>query len=147
MRSLAVVAVGLALGIGVAVAVIARSGADDGATKPAASRPQAAEARRENRRVLTAEQTKRLVRYASALHACLRSRGINVAAPAKEPRAIAIETEKAVGLERLVGLVTGCAGRLGDPPSPSSLQAVDGRTIALSVPKQCLLDPKGELAQ
>jgi hypothetical protein len=81
-----------------------------------------------------------------ALHACLRSSGVDVSAPTKDPRAITIEAEKALGLERLVALVSACAGPLGDPPRPSSLQAVDARRIVLSVPKQCLLDPKVELS-
>jgi hypothetical protein len=150
VRSLAVVVVGLALGIGAAVVAIARGGDGDGAAEaspaPASSAPlRSRPAREGNRRVLTGEQTRRLVRYATALHVCLRSRGLDVSPPAKAPRAITIEAEKAVGLERLVALVTACAGPLGDPPKPSSLQAVDARTIVLSVPKQCLLDPKVEL--
>jgi hypothetical protein len=43
--------------------------------------------------------------------------------------------------------MTPCAEPLGPPPSPSSLQAVDARTIVLSVPKQCLLDPKTKLTE
>lgn len=150
MRSLAVVVVGLALGIGAAVVTIAVRGGGDGAadasTAPASSAPLRAGAAGDgNRRVFTGEQTRRLVRYATALHECLRARGVGVAAPAKDPRAITIEAEKAIGLGRLVTLVTACAERLGDPPRPSSLQAVDARTIVLTVPKQCLLDPKVEL--
>jgi hypothetical protein len=150
VRSLAVIVVGLALGIGVAVVAIAVSGSGDEAKEtalaPATSTPLRSRAARDgNRRVLTGEQTRRLVRYATALHACLLNRGVEVTAPAKDLRAITIEADKAVGLERLVVLATACADRLGEPPRPSSLQAVDARTIVLSVPKQCLLDPKVEL--
>jgi hypothetical protein len=151
VRSLAIVVIGLALGIGAAVVAIAGSGGGDGAAEISPARPSSAPlrsraARDGNRRVLTEEQTRRLARYATALHACLRSRGVDVTAPTKDSRAITIEAKKAVGLERLVALVSACAGPLGDPPRPSSLQAVDARRIVLSVPKQCLLDPKVALS-
>jgi hypothetical protein len=154
VRSLAVIAVGLALGIGAAVTVIHWSDwsdPDDGAgavsRRPAPQAPpEPRTARDGNRRVLTGEQTRGLVRYATALYACLGDRGIDVSAPKKNPRAITIAAATPVGLERLVALSTSCAAPLGDPPKPSSLQAVDARTIVLSVPKQCLLDPKTELA-
>jgi hypothetical protein len=150
VRSLAVVAVGLALGIGAAVFAIARGGTDDPVAQPTAAPPPPAQSDASatpdgNRRVLTAAQTQRLVRYATALHACLTSRGLDVAAPKKDPRAITIEAAQPVGLQRLVAEMTPCTSPLGDPPRPSSLQAVDAKTIVLSVPKQCLLDPKTEL--
>jgi hypothetical protein len=144
VRRLAVVAVGLVLGIGAAIFAIAHDGASERAMQTrttAAQTPAQA-----NRRVLTAAQTQRLVRYAKALHACLVSRGVDVAAPRKSPRAITIEAANAVGLERLLAKMMPCAEPLGPPPGPSSLQAVDARTIVLSVPKQCLLDPKTELS-
>jgi hypothetical protein len=143
VRSLVVIAIGLALGVGAGVFVIARS---DGSAKPVVEQaPTERGTRHEaNRRVLTAEQTRRLVRYAGALHACLGKRGVDVSEPAKDSRAITIRAAKPVGLERLVALATTCTEPLGDPPRPSSLQAVDARTIVLSVPKQCLLDPKVE---
>jgi hypothetical protein len=140
VRSLALLAVGLALGIGAAVALIERSEGGNGAVQPAAG--ALAPARNQNRRVLTGKQTRRLVHYAAALHACLTNRGVDVSAPAKDPRAITIAAASTVGLKRLAQLATTCAAPLGDPPEPSSLQAVDARTIVLSVPKQCLLDPK-----
>jgi hypothetical protein len=153
VRTLAVVAVGLVLGIGAAALAIARDGEPDGVTQAAiatvtpSSAPSEARTPAEaNRRVLTAAQTRRLVRYATALHACLTARGVDVAAPRKGPRAITIEAAKPVGLERLVAEMTPCAVPLGAPPGPSSLQAVDAQTIVLSVPKRCLLDPKTELA-
>jgi len=82
------------------------------------------------------------VRYATALHACLTRSGADVAAPKKTSRAITLESARAVGVERLAAAAISCAAHLGDPPKPSSLQAIDARTIVLSVPKQCLLDPK-----
>jgi hypothetical protein len=150
MRSLTVVAAGLALGIGAAAFVIARGGGGDEATRvavrPAPPAPRESRAGEDgSRRVLTAAQTERLAQYATSLHSCLRRRGIDVDTPSKDARAITIKAAKAVGLERLVTLTTSCAAPLGDPPKPASLQAVDARTIALSVPKQCLLDPKVEL--
>jgi hypothetical protein len=150
VRSLAVVAVGMALGIGAAAFAIARGGADDRVAQPSPALPTPAQSdaratRNGNRRVLTAAQTKRLVRYATALHACLASRGLDVAAPKKDPRAITIKAAEPVGLERLVAEMTPCTRPLGDPPKYSSLQAVDARTIVLSVPKQCLLDPKTDV--
>ena len=143
MRSLAVIAIGLALGVGAGVFVIARSdgSAEREAEQTTIERGTSHEA---NRRVLTAEQTRRLVRYAEALHGCLRKRGVDVFEPARDSRAITIRAAEPVGLERLVTRATSCAEPLGDPPTPSSLQVVDARTIVLSVPKQCLLDPKVE---
>ena len=150
MRRLAVVALGLVLGFGAATFAISQDGADEGAgqasTAPASSTTgEGSTAAEANRRVLTAAQTQRLVRYARALHACLVGRGVDVAPPTKDRRAIAIEAAEPVGLRRLVAEMTPCAEPLGPPPSPASLQAVDARTIVLSVPKQCLLDPKTEL--
>lgn len=150
MRRLAVVAVGLVLGFGAATFAIARDGADEGAGQASAAPASSttgegstpAEA---NRRVLTAAQTQRLVRYARALHACLVGRGVDVASPTKDRRAITIEAAEPLGLRRLLAEMTPCAEPLGPPPGPSSLQAVDARTIVLSVPKRCLLDPKTEL--
>jgi hypothetical protein len=131
---------------------IARDGEPEGvaqtptATVISSSAPSEARTPAEaNRRVLTAAQTRRLVRYATKLHACLTARGVEVAAPRKGPRAITIEAAKPVGLERLLAEMTPCAEPLGPPPGPSSLQAVDAQTIVLSVPKRCLLDPKTEL--
>lgn len=145
------VAVGLSLGIGTAVLAIAKTQAGDDAAqasaRPASPEPPRALPNRRaahegNRKVLTAAQTHRLVRYANALHTCLRGRGVVASAPKKGSRAITIETAEGVGLKPLVALTTSCAAPLGEPPKPSSLQAVDSRTIVLSVPKQCLLDPK-----
>jgi hypothetical protein len=69
---------------------------------------------------------------------------VDASTPKKGSRTITIETAGQLGLEQLVALTTSCAAPLGDPPSPASLQALDERTIVLSVPKQCLLDPKVE---
>ena len=143
------VAVGLTLGVGTATVAIARSGDDDpvaralAATAPA---PSDAHATRDgNRKVLTAAQTERLARYANALYACLTRRGLDLAQPKKDPRAITIEAAQPVGLERLLAEMMPCTRPLGDPPKYASLQAVDASTIVLSVPKRCLLDPKTEL--
>jgi hypothetical protein len=69
---------------------------------------------------------------------------VDASALKKDAEAITIETAGSLGLKPLVALATACAAPLGDPPKPASLQAVDERTIVLSVPKQCLLDPKVE---
>jgi len=97
-----------------------------------------------NLRVLTEVQTRRLLAYASAVRTCLRDHGVAAAEPTKAERTITLATETRVGTGRLVRLVLPCAAQIGDPPPPASLQVVDSRTIALSVPKQCLLDPKIE---
>ena len=152
VRSLVVIAVGLALGIGASAVVIARShGGDEPALasnrsaanpEPRRGQPERRATHETNRRVLTAAQTRRLVRYADAIHTCLTRRGVKASAPAKDSKAITIETAEDVGLKTLAAVTTSCAAPLGEPPKPSSLQAVDARTIVLSVPKQCLLDPK-----
>jgi hypothetical protein len=143
VRRLAVVAVGLVLGIGAATFAIAHDGTSERAARtPTTAAPTPAEA---NRRVLTAAQTQRLASYAKALYACLVDRGLEVTAPRKDRRAITIEAANPVGLKQLLAEMMPCAEPLGPPPGPSSLQAVDAQTIVLSVPKQCLLDPKTEL--
>jgi hypothetical protein len=153
VRLLVLIAVGSALGIGTGALVIARSQAVDKAAhasgrganpEPLRPRSERHATHEANRRVLTAAQTQRLVRYAKAVHRCLTRRGVNASAPKKDSKAITIETAEDVGLEALVAITTSCAAPLGEPPKPSSLQAVDSRTIVLSVPKQCLLDPKIE---
>ena len=143
VRWLALIAVGSALGIGGSVVLITESRARD---EPAAAKaePEPRNGHETNRKVLTAAQTRRLVRYAGALHACLTRRGLDAYAPRKDSKAITIEVGERVGLKPLVSLTSSCAAPLGDPPKPASLQAVDARTIVLSVPKQCLLDPKVE---
>jgi hypothetical protein len=144
VRGVALIAAGLALGIGTSAIAISRSQGHEEPAAIAEERRDRPATHEENRRILTATETRRLVRYAGALHRCLTRRGVEAARPRKDSSAITIEMAKAVGLARLVALTTSCAGPLGDPPKPSSLQAVDARTIVLSVPKQCLLDPKVE---
>jgi hypothetical protein len=95
-----------------------------------------------NLRILTPAQTRRLFRYAEAVESCLARHGIDTVAPVARRRTITVASREAVGLRRLVRIVGSCLGWLGDPPPPSSLQAVDARRMVLSVPKQCLLDPK-----
>jgi hypothetical protein len=97
-----------------------------------------------NLRVLTEAQTRHLLAYAAAVRTCLRRHGIVAEGPTKTERTITLETETPVGTGRLVRVVLPCAARIGDPPPPASLQVIDERTVALSVPKQCLLDPKLE---
>ena len=151
MRSLAAVVIGLALGIGAAAFAIAREGGDDRVARPSAASASAAQSNAKatherNRRILTAAQTQRLVRYATALDSCLARRGLDVAPPKKDSRAITIEVAEPVGFERLLAEMMPCTRPLGDPPKYASLQAIDAKTIVLSVPKQCLLDPKTEIA-
>jgi hypothetical protein len=137
----------MALAAGTLAAVFLSSGAQAaaGSASPA-GQPQARPPRPSlpegNLRVLTPAQTRRLFRYAEAVDACFARNGIATVAPVARRRTITVETRQAVGIRRLVRIVESCSGRLGDPPSPSSLQAVDARTVVLSVPKQCLLDPK-----
>jgi hypothetical protein len=145
-RKLVYAAAAIAVLSGGATAVVLVTGASDRTAPPQADtgRRVTHALPRSNLRVLTAAQTRRLLVYASSLKACLYDRGVATAPPAKQARAITLETSTSVGRRRLVGLVLPCAEGIGDPPSPSSLQVVDARTIALSVPKQCLLDPKVE---
>jgi hypothetical protein len=95
-----------------------------------------------NLRVLTPAETRRLLAYASAVESPLAAHGVAASGPTTEARTITLETANEVGVRQLVDLVTGCA--VDAPPSPSSLQVVDARTVVLSVAKQCLLDPKVE---
>ena len=148
-RMLGVAVGALALGIlGAAALLVARDPPEDPATRPAEARPEASDASEPtplptgNLRVLTRAESERLVRYARDLATCLDTRGVDSAGPTIQRRLIALETAERVGLRRLAVLSTACAERLGDPPSGSSLQAVDASTVVLSLPKQCLLDPK-----
>jgi hypothetical protein len=93
-----------------------------------------------NLRILTPAQTRRLFRFAEAVEACLVRNGVDTVALVARRRTITVRSRRAVGLRWLVRIVESCA--LGDPPTWASLQAVDARTLVLSVPKQCLLDPK-----
>jgi hypothetical protein len=95
-----------------------------------------------NLRILTPAQTRRLFRFAEGVESCLVRNGIDTVAPVAGRRTITVRSREAVGLTRLVRTVGSCAGQLGDPPTWASLQAVDARTFVLSVPKQCLLNPK-----
>jgi hypothetical protein len=153
VRSLLLSSVGVIL-IGVVVATIARSRAVDAeGSRPSSALPRAAVTRgshpdpalpQANLRILTPTQTRRLVRYASDLRVCFVGRGVDVDAPTIQSKTITLEATTDVGLKRLVGLIFSCTASVGDPPSPSSLQAVDAQTVMLSLPKQCLLDPKVE---
>jgi hypothetical protein len=95
-----------------------------------------------NLRVLSGAQTRRLLSYATAVGTCLDKHAVDVSGPTKEARTITLEIGTKVAVSRLLRLVLSCADPLGAPPSSSSLQVVDARTVVVSVPKQCLLDPK-----
>lgn len=115
-----------------------RAEAHEGERSEPASLPQG------NLRILTGAQTRRLVRYAALLRACLARREVEMDGPTKHSRTITLVAATRAGIRHLAALTVSCAATLGDPPSPASLQAVDERTVALSVPRQCLLDPKVE---
>jgi hypothetical protein len=152
VRSLLLI-VGSVIVISVVVATIASSRDSDAASRASSVLPRAAvedgpdpnpPLPKANLRILTPTQTRRLVRYASDLRVCFVRRRVDVNGPTIQSNAITLEATTDVGLKRLVGLIVSCTAPLGDPPSPSSLQAVDARTVVLSLPKQCLLDPKVE---
>lgn len=93
-----------------------------------------------NYRVLTGTQSRTLVSFAAALHACLVTHGgTAVARPVASATRITMRAPGRSARE-LVRLLTSCDPAVGPPPAKSSLQARAGE-IVLYLPKQCLLDP------
>jgi hypothetical protein len=96
---------------------------------------------RANQRVLTPEQSRRLVDFANDLRSCLARSEVEIARPHATRTRIDLTYEQSVDLESLVNLVIRCGDGLGGPPPRSSLQTFPTR-IVIYVPKQCLLDEK-----
>ena len=93
-----------------------------------------------NQIVLTARQSQRLVDYSAALSSCLRDGGLAVSRPHATRRQIALAV-RASSQRAVIRASMRCSGRIGDPPSYSSLQGFADR-IVLYVPRQCLIDAK-----
>ena len=92
-----------------------------------------------NYRVLTAAQSRTLVRYATRLHACLvRRGGSDVGEPVASPTRIAMSAHGSA--RAVLRLLMRCDPAVGPPPTEASLQARPN-VILLYLPKRCLLDP------
>jgi hypothetical protein len=108
------------------------SAPQDGA--PSASGPPPS-----NEKVLTREQSKRLVNFAVALRACLMATGVEIQQPNITQKTIDLSYSTLSSRATFLQLVLRCGDRLGGPPPKSSLQTLASK-IAIYVPKQCLLD-------
>jgi hypothetical protein len=124
-----------AIPVALVVGVVALRAAFSGDDRSAARRTYA-ELVAKNYRVLTAAQSRTLVRYATRVHRCV---GGEVARPVATATRI---TMRAPGhsARELLRLLVGCDASVGPPPPKASLQARPGE-IVLYLPKQCLLDP------
>jgi hypothetical protein len=93
-----------------------------------------------NERVLTHEQSQRLVDWAESLRSCLNEQGLEVGKPSVTRTQIVLAVSGSKQ-HRLAGVAIRCGDGLGGPPAQSSLQIFPGHFV-LYLPKQCLLDPK-----
>jgi len=96
-----------------------------------------------NYRTLTPAESRRLLRFAIAFRSCMASRGIELTAPLTSPTKIVLRVEAHQVPAVIRDSTFACGDDLGGPPPRSSLQTPRGQrdSIALYLPKQCLLDP------
>src|SRR2546426_8234142 len=93
-----------------------------------------------NFRVLSPADSERLITYARDLRECLATRAVPVGPIVVTRAQIDIPATTELGGSVQNGLF-GCARKIGDPASDSSLQLETSRLI-LYLPRQCLLDTK-----
>jgi hypothetical protein len=93
-----------------------------------------------NYKVLRPRQSRRLLRFAEAFHACMVTH-----IPLGEPKALPTRIRMALPVgaapSAVLRLTARCGAKLGDPPPRSSL-LIRKHVIVLFLPKRCLLDPK-----
>jgi hypothetical protein len=132
--ALAIVLLPAALAVGAFVAVQTLRPDDDLTVRPSLSGLAA-----KNYRVLTAAQSRTLLRYAEAVHRCLVAHGSKVAGPVASSTRITMRAPNQ-SATALVHSMLACDATVGAPPADASLQARPG-VVLLFLPKQCLLDP------
>jgi hypothetical protein len=93
-----------------------------------------------NYKTLSPKQTRRLLRFAEAFHACMAKR-LDLGQPQTSPTRIVMDLPAGVGLHTAVRLGIACGTKLGDPPPGASLQTRK-HVIVLYLPKYCILDRK-----
>jgi hypothetical protein len=96
--------------------------------------------------VLTPRATRRLLRFADALHSCVTSNGIRLGSPQRLNTKIVMGVPPRVERQHLIGVVLSCGEPLGGPPPGASLQTFQRSgqqdSVILYLPRRCLLDPK-----
>jgi hypothetical protein len=92
-----------------------------------------------NQRVLTRDQSQRLVDWAVSLRSCLQEHGFEVG----EPNVTSMQINLAVARStrhQISQAAIGCGDSMGGPPAKSSVMSSPSG-IVMYLPKQCLLDP------
>jgi hypothetical protein len=93
-----------------------------------------------NYKVLKPKQTRRLLRFAEAIHACMAKR-IALGPPRPLPTRIVMALPANAVLQHVAELGLQCGTKLGDPPKDASLQTRK-HAVVLYLPKYCILDRK-----
>jgi hypothetical protein len=135
-----VLAVGL-VGLGLTVAVLRGPGEGSPTARSHRAQPKTyAQLVAENYKVLRPEQSRRLLRFARAWHACVAAH-VRLGEPKAMPTRItmALPGSGTLPSPAVLRLGARCGERLGDPPSGSSLQ-FRPHVVVLYLPKRCLLD-------
>ena len=144
-RKLIVMLVAAAVVGGATAAILGdRRGGKDGAPPALAKQAKGhvrsyAELVAANYRVLSAEQSRALLRFAKRFRRCLGARGIDLGVPRPQPTRIELPVEGGVTLHMVAREGIVCGDRLGGPPRGATIQS-RGRTVLLYLPKQCLVD-------
>jgi hypothetical protein len=143
-RKLALVAVtiALALAAAIAVAVLRSGGESHRQAQPRQPHRQKtyAELVAANYKVLKPKQSRRLLRFAQAFHACL-AKQVDLGEPRALPTRIVMALPADAARQRLIRLGLQCGTKLGDPPPGASLQ-IRKHAVVLYLPKYCILDRK-----
>jgi hypothetical protein len=101
-------------------------------------RPSPAQLVAGNYKPLTPKQSRRLLRYADRIHACLAG-SVAIDKPKPSKTQIVMALGGSVAPAEVAQLGAACGRRIGDPPPDSSLQ-IRGTKVILYMPKYCILD-------
>ena len=125
-----------------AVVCVLASGCGGSIHTPSAGPPASNEAGppTSNERVLTREQSQRLVDWTASLRFCLLKDGFAVGKPRATNREIELPVSGSAQ-HQLVQATFRCGDSLGGPPASSSVQTFPTKVV-MYLPKQCLLDSK-----
>ena len=127
--------------LAVALAVALLRGHDNERRAPQAALPKTYQQLvTENYKVLHPRQTRRLLHFADAFHACMVAH-IALGAPRALPTRILMKVPAGTAVAEVLRFTARCGAALGDPPPGSSL-VLRKHLIVLFLPKRCLLDPK-----
>jgi hypothetical protein len=109
-------------------------------TQQSAAKPTYAQLVAKNYKVLTPKQTRRLLRYAEGVHACL-AKWFRVGEPVTQPTRIVMRLPVDVAPSAVLQRGLECEPKIGKPPPGASLQ-VRGHVVLVYLPKYCILDRK-----